>query len=498
MAELNLNVRVDVEGQNKLSGLGAGMQRVGANLTKFVTLPLLGIGAASLAMAGDAEKSAAKLNAAFRNMGQTSGKTLVQLQEQATALGETTTFDDEAIMEAQAALLTFGAVGGDAFDRALTGALDYAAATGKDAVSATQTLGKVLADPVAGLSRLTRLGVILTDTQKDQVRAFQESGDIMGAQGVILQAFEDRYAGVNAELANTSAGQAAQALEDLQNAGEDIGVIFLPMLASLAQGLSTVAKWFTSLDPAAQTFIVTIAGVVAAVGPAVFIAGKLIGAFQAVGVAFRVLSAIFLTNPFILLAAAIIAIAALIILNWDKVIGFLKGVWQKITDGFGAIAEFLRGLWNTIMGGVLTLALRLRSAWDTITGAVSAAWNGLAGIIKGAINLIIGLINGFIGFVNGIQIHIPSFDIGPVQTPAFDWWGLGIPTIPYLAEGGIITQPTLAILGEQGPEAVIPLDENMGGRHFHSHIEVRGEDPFIRNPDDLIRVQQRIAFLEGF
>lgn len=147
MADLNLNVRVEVEGQNKLSGLGAGMQRVGANLTKFVTLPLLGIGAASLAMAGDAEKSAAKLNAAFRNMGQTSGKTLVQLQEQATALGETTTFDDEAIMEAQAALLTFGAVGGDAFDRALTGALDYAAATGKDAVSATQTLGKVLADP---------------------------------------------------------------------------------------------------------------------------------------------------------------------------------------------------------------------------------------------------------------------------------------------------------------------------------------------------------------
>lgn len=480
MATLNLNVLVDVKGQEKLTGLGASMQRTGANLTKFVTLPLLGVGAASLALATDAQKSGALLEAAFRNLGKTSGKTLDQLKQDAEDLGLSTTFDDEAIMEAQAALLSFGAVSGDAFDRAIQGAADYAAATGKDVVDATRTLGKALADPTAGLARLTRAGVIFTDAQKEQVTALQASGDIIGAQNIILQAFEDRYAGVNAQLQSTDAGKAAQALEDLGNAGEEIGAVFLPMLAALAQGLSQVARWFTSLDPAAQTFIVTIGGIVAAVGPAVFIAGKLVSSFGAIGAAFKAMSLLLLANPFVALAAAVVAIAALIILNWDKIV------------------EFFRVVINKIIGAFLDMGVRLKNVWEAITGAVAAAWDFVVDIIRGAINGVISVINGFFGFLNGIQIGIPAVDVGPIHVGGgvIDPFNIGL--IPHLAEGGIITQPTLALLGEGGDEAVVPLDKGLGETHFHSHIEVKGQDPFIRNEDDLIKVQQRIAFLEGF
>lgn len=479
-SKLALDVIVNTKGLDKLQGLGGSLQRTGVNLTKFVTLPLLGAGAASLALAADAEKSAAKLTAAFKNMGDKSGKSLAELEQQAIDLGQATTFDDEAIMEAQAALITFGAVSGDAFDRAIQGAADYAAATGKDLTEATNVLGKALADPVAGLSRLTRAGVVFTEQQKAQVEALVASGDTLGAQNVILAAFEQRYAGVNAELRSTAAGEAAQAFEDLQNAGEEIGAIFLPMLAGLARGLASVARWFTDLPAPMQTTIVAIAGVAAAIGPLLFLGGKLISSFKAISTAFTVLKVLMLTNPFVALAAAVIAIAALIILNWDKIV------------------EFLRKAWNLIMGGVLSFADRLRSVWETITGAVSTAWNGIINIIKGVINGIITAINAFIGFINGIQIHIPAIGVGPFQTPAFDWWGLGIPTIPMLAEGGIITAPTLALLGERGPEAVVPLDKGLGETHFHSHIEVRGEDPFIRNEEDLVRTNQRIAFLAGF
>lgn len=481
MATLNLNVLVDVKGAQKLTGLGAGMQQTGAKLSKYVTLPLLALGGASLAMAADAEKSAAKLTAAFKNMGSTSGKTLAELQSQAVELGENLTFDDEAFMEAQAALLSFGKVAGTEFDRAIQASADWAAATGGDLVTATKQLGFALADPIAGLTRLRRAGVVFTEQQQEQVKALVASGDSLGAQNVLLQAFEDRYAGVNAALANTSAGQAAQALEDLTNAGEDIGAVFLPVLASLAKGLSSVARWFTSLDPAVQTFIVTIAGVVAAVGPVLFVAGKLIGSFKAIGAAFTVLKVLLLANPFVALAAAVLAIAALIILNWDK------------------ISKFLGDTFKGIMVGVMAFVRMFTGAFEGLKRIVEFIWNGIGSIIRGAINGVIDVLNAFFGFLNGFQIGIPEINVGPVHVGGgvIDPFNIGM--IPRLAEGGIITSPTLALLGEGGEdEAVIPLGKGFGETHFHSHIEVKGQEPFIRNEDDLIRTQQRIAFLEGF
>src|SRR6185369_14710820 len=113
-------------------------------------------GAAATAMALEAEKSGAKLTAAFKNMGAKSGHSLEQLEAQADALGEATVFDDEGIKEAQARLLSFGAVADEEFDRAIQAAADYAAATGGDVVDATQKLGIVLADPVKGITKLTR------------------------------------------------------------------------------------------------------------------------------------------------------------------------------------------------------------------------------------------------------------------------------------------------------------------------------------------------------
>jgi len=479
---LKLQVDVETKGAQKLSGLGAGLQRTGANLTKFVTLPLLGVGAAATAMALEAEKSGAKLTAAFKNMGKTSGRTLEQLEQKADELGEATVFDDEGIKEAQATLLAFGTVAGDAFDRTIQAAADYAAATGTDVVAATQKFGVALADPLKGISRLQRAGVVLTEQQKDQIAAFTEAGDKAAAQGVILQALEDRYAGVNAELQSTAAGQAAQAMEDLTNAGEDLGAIFLPVLASLAQGLSTLAKWFLDLPEPMQGFIATFGVVLAAIGPAAFVIGKLVTAFQAVIVVFNLLKLALLTNPFTALAVAVAAIAALIILNWDKIWEFLKATWEAITKALSGVVKFFT------------------DAWEGLVKATTDAWNAVVGIITGVINGVIDVINGLFGFLNGIQIGIPEINVGPVHVGGgvIDPFNIGL--IPHLAEGGIIDSPTLALLGEAGPEAVVPLSKGgVGGdTHFHSHIDVRGEEPFIHNEDDLVRANQRVAFLAGF
>jgi hypothetical protein len=478
---LKVQVDVDVKNANKLTGLGAGLSRTGASLTKFVTVPLLGVGAAATAMALEAEKSGAKLTAAFRAMGKTSGKTLEQLEEQAIALGEATVFDDEGIKEAQAALITFGAVSGDAFDRALQASADWAAATGGDLTQATKQLGFALADPIAGLTRLRRAGVVFTESQKEQVAALVESGDTLKAQEVILAAFEERYRGTNEVLQSSAPGQAAQALEDLTNAGEDLGAIFLPAIAAVAQKVSELARFFTSLDPGMQQFIVTVGLIVAAIGPTVFVIGKLVSAFKGVILVFNLLKIALLTNPFTALAVAIVAIAALIILNWEHIWKFLQATWKAITTALSGVVKFFT------------------DAWEGLVKATTDAWNAVVGIIKGVINGIIDVINGLFGFLNGIQIGIPEINVGPVHVGGgvIDPFNIGL--IPHLEQGGIIDSPTLALIGESGPEAVVPLsDSNKLGGDVHYHVDVRGEDPFIRDEQDLTRTLERAAFLAGF
>ena len=89
--------------------------------------------------------------------------------------------------------------------------------------------------------------------------------------------------------------------------------------------------------------------------------------------------------------------------------------------------------------------------------------------------------------------------MGPVHVGGgvIDPFNIGL--IPHLASGGIITSPTLALIGESGPEAVVPLGSGRGPvTEFHSHIDVRGEEPFIRNEEDVLRTQKRLAFLSGF
>ena len=89
-------------------------------------------------------------------------------------------------------------------------------------------------------------------------------------------------------------------------------------------------------------------------------------------------------------------------------------------------------------------------------------WQGTMDYIwstaKIPLNAIIGGINALISGLNKINIKIP--DWSPVY-PGETIGGFNIPTIPRLAKGGIIAQPTQAIIGEAGTEAVMPLENNL-------------------------------------
>jgi hypothetical protein len=129
----------------------------------------------------------------------------------------------ELIKETQAVLLSFKSVGqsadevGGSFDRATMAAFDIAGVLKTDAKSAAVQLGKALENPIRGLTALGKAGTTFTDQQKEQIRVLVESGNLLGAQTLILDEIESQYGGV-AEAAALGSVKMQLAFGQIQDA----------------------------------------------------------------------------------------------------------------------------------------------------------------------------------------------------------------------------------------------------------------------------------------
>jgi len=489
MATLDLIVNVVTKGARDLDTLSGKLRGLGTGLSIGVTAPILGIGAAALTAAQDAEEAQTKVESVFKSMEASAWTTVEALDAQAEALMNATTFDDESIKDAQAVLLTFSEVTGESFDTALEHSADLAAFFETDMSSAAEFLGKALQAPDDGLAKLGKRGIIFSEEQKQLVADLMAAGDVAGAQAVILDEVARQVGTVAEDLAATSGGQMAQAMNQLGEAGEAIGVFLLPVLSTLAGWLSQLAGWFTSLDPAMQGVIVTIGGIVAALGPFLLILSALLPAIGAVGVVIAALA-----SPIGVIALAVAAFAVWVATHWDRIVEQTGMLFDAVSGIFTAIGKAFEDL-GTWIGEV----------WDTITGifgdAVDAIgdfgkkmWTPVSKGFDSAIDAIKGIWNAFVGFWNGIQISVPSVDIPLVGRVG--GFTIGLPDLPRLAEGGIVTQPTLAIIGEKGPEAVVPLGQGIGEYHTHIHLEFTGEPP--EDDTELLDILRQAApFIDG-
>lgn len=126
----------------------------------------------------------------------------------------------------------------------------------------------------------------------------------------------------------------------------------------------------------------------------------------------------------------------------------VKNIWEAIKKTFNSIIDFVAGVFSGDW----------RRVWNGVVSIFDGIFQGIAGLIKAPINGVIGVVNWAIDKINSVAFDVPDWipGIGGMH------FGLDIDRIPYLAKGGIVDSPIMAVLGEAGKEVVMPLENNTG------------------------------------
>ncbi len=119
--------------------------------------------------------------------------------------------------------------------------------------------------------------------------------------------------------------------------------------------------------------------------------------------------------------------------------------YNSVKDAFSSIGDFFKGVWDTVKSIFVNAG---QMVGEAVGGAFKSAVNAVLGTIENVVNGFIGMINGVLGVVRNL--------------PGLGWVGsVSTVSLPRLARGGIVDSPTIAMIGEAGKEAVVPL-ENTG------------------------------------
>lgn len=197
-----------------------------AGLVASVTLAVrsvLNLGKETLKLFNIQAQADAQLKAAIASTNGAAGKSYDDLKKKASEFQTQSLFGDESIQKAQATLLTFTKIQGDVFDEATQNILDYSQRLGVDLQSASIQVGKALNDPIKGISALGRAGVQFSESQKATIATLQQTGDIAGAQTIILKELETQFGGSAKAAAEAGTGGYTQLSNRIGDVQEVIG-----------------------------------------------------------------------------------------------------------------------------------------------------------------------------------------------------------------------------------------------------------------------------------
>jgi hypothetical protein len=220
-------VEIIIKATDKASESFKGIGNAFKSLTGVSLSAAAGIGLATKAFqfivseGSQAQLVSAKLNAVLKATGGAAGMTSESLNDLANGLSMMSGVEDDTILNSEAVLLTFRDIGSNIFPQAEQAALDMSAVLGGDLQSSVLQLGKALNDPIKGMTALRRSGVSFTQEQIAMVTQLQNTGDMLGAQNIILDEMQKEFGGAAAAMGDTYVGAVNKLKTAIGNLAEE-------------------------------------------------------------------------------------------------------------------------------------------------------------------------------------------------------------------------------------------------------------------------------------
>lgn len=306
-----------------------------------------------------------QLQAVLKSTGGAVGMTAQQLINLAGKMQEVTTISDDTVLAGENMLLTFTNIGKDVFPQTTQTMLDMATAMNNGVTPSAEQLkgtaiqlGKALNDPTEGLSALGRVGVKFTDDQKKLIEHLQKTGDLMGAQKIILGELGREFGGSAAQQANTFEGQMKQLNNAFGDVQEELGMMLLPTLLQFRDMVKDLVSWLQNMSPEMKEWVVKIALGAAAVGGLLMVVGALGVAIPAIVTGFTsvgVIIGFLATNPIGWLILAIMAVGTWMMATgttWQEVVLNMQATWQVMTMAVQGKIDDLELTWDSFLVGI--------------------------------------------------------------------------------------------------------------------------------------------------
>lgn len=328
-----------------------------------------------------------------------------------------------------------------------------------------------------------------------------------------------------------------------QQLGTQLAAYLAPAMGKVVDLVGRLAKWFSRLSPRTQAIVAGIAALVAVVAPLLIGLGKvsfaissIMGLMATLGPAIGGIVAAL--GPVVLAIGAVIAIGVLLYKNWDtikaKAIAMkdavvkafnnfktkVQGIWNNMksaaTNAWNSIKNAVTNAINNAVSTVKTKASDMKSAlsnaWNSIKSTATSAWNSIKDKItkpfesaKEKVSDIIKKIKGMFPIDIGNifkNLKTPHFSLSTSEIDLGKLGKIKYPTgfsVSWYAQGGIFDSPTIAGIGEAGPEAVVPLDkfwrklDNLQGGETNIVININGSN---KDPREIAEEVKRVLIKE--
>jgi hypothetical protein len=365
------------QGETALKQLGATAEGVKGILSGWQgLLGAVGLGFslwAGLEKAEAAETAVAKLDSVLRSTGGAAGFSGEALEKLSLDLAQITRFSKTATVNAAAVLATFTNVRGDVFTDALRAAQNLSTVLDQDLQVSVVQLGKALNDPAHGYTALKRAGVSFSQSQIATIKAMQESGNLMGAQKIILRELATEFGGAAEAAGGGFGAQIDRAKAAVGSIATSIVGAALPALAKMAGLAREGALWVKSHGEAIQFLAKVLVGVVTAVTAYKTALFALTAAQRAYAAGLAIVKALEGPTGWLQLAGAAAAAAAgLLVVN-----AAFDGVEAKATNAGGAGVGAARAI-QAQMDGATEETQGLAEAMDGVAGKTKSVSDRVA------------------------------------------------------------------------------------------------------------------------